>query len=402
MRAEVDVEDAGRSVSRDGRDTHKRDDAPRGVFRPRSGVWGIRFTCGCGRLHEETIGRVKKDAVDAYYSRRARVKQEPAWCPRSSKRAPAPLFKDYARDFITWAKQHHRSWTKDDSRLSRVLPVLGESRLDIITTADVERFLDALTTGERQIAPATRNRYRDLLSGMFKRAVRLGLVVANPVKGIPKVKEAGGRVLYLPPATKERPAHEEAALTKALPADLRPLFLVSVHTGLRWSEQSALRWKDVDVLSGTLTVARSKNGHQRAVPMNATVRSVFLDASLSRKSTDQPDERVFPMAYRTVARVFDRAVKTAQAALRDTGKNASLLEGYTWHCNRHTFASRLGMAGVDLLSVQKLGGWRTLSMVQRYAHLAPDHLRAAVERLTVAELGVNLDSTPSSDITRIA
>jgi site-specific recombinase XerD len=353
--------------------------------------------CGCGRFHEETIGRVKKDAVDAYYARRARVKQEPAWCSRRAKRAPAPLFKDYTKDFIVWAKQHHRSWAKDDSRLSRVLPVLGDSRLDVITTADVERFLDSLTAGERPIAPATRNRYRDLLSGMYKRAVRLGLVVANPVKGIPKVKEAGGRVLYLPPATKDRSAYEEAALTKALLAELRPLFIVSVHTGLRWSEQSALRWQDVDVLSATLTVGRSKNGHQRTVPMNATVRAVFLDASLGRKSTDEPDERVFPMAYRTVARVFDRSVRAAQTALRDAGKDASLLEGYTWHCNRHTFASRLVMAGVDLLSVQKLGGWRTLSMVQRYAHLAPDHLRAAIERLSVPQLGPNLDSTLSPD-----
>jgi integrase len=52
-------------------------------------------------------------------------------------------------------------------------------------------------------------------------------------------------------------------------------------------------------------------------------------------------------------------------------KDAGLLEGYTWHCNRHTFASRLVMAGVDLLTVQRLGGWRTVGMVTRYAHLAP-------------------------------
>jgi site-specific recombinase XerC len=135
--------------------------------------------------------------------------------------------------------------------------------------------------------------------------------------------------------------------------------------------------------------------------MNATVRSVFLDASLGRKSTDEPDERAFPMPYRTVARVFDRSVRSAQAALRDAGKDASLLEGYTWHSNRHTFASRLVMAGVDLLTVQKLGGWRTLSMVQRYAHLAPDHLRAAVERLAVTELGLNLDLAPSVNAPRI-
>src|SRR5262249_6618853 len=55
----------------------------------------------------------------------------------------------------------------------------------------------------------------------------------------------------------------------------------------------------------------------------------------------------------------------------------------------------------DLLFVQRLGGWRTLSMVQRHAHLAPDHLRAAVERLAVVELGRNLDSTLSPNTTRI-
>jgi site-specific recombinase XerC len=115
--------------------------------------------------------------------------------------------------------------------------------------------------------------------------------------------------------------------------------------------------------------------------LNAPARAVLLDLSLQRHTPDDPDEPVFSLAYRTVARAFDHAVKTAQAKLREQGRDASLLDGYTWHCNRHTFASRLVMAGVDLLSVQKLGGWRTLAMVQRYAHLAPSHLAEAVERL---------------------
>jgi integrase len=51
------------------------------------------------------------------------------------------------------------------------------------------------------------------------------------------------------------------------------------------------------------------------------------------------------------------------------------------HDLRHTFASRLAMAGVDLLTIKELGGWKTLSMVTRYAHLSPDHKRAALERL---------------------
>jgi hypothetical protein len=67
--------------------------------------------------------------------------------------------------------------------------------------------------------------------------------------------------------------------------------------------------------------------------------------------------------------------------LREAGKDPSRLDGYTWHSNRHTFASRLAMAGADLLTVKELRGWRTLATVQRYAHLAPGHLAAAVERL---------------------
>ena len=59
----------------------------------------------------------------------------------------------------------------------------------------------------------------------------------------------------------------------------------------------------------------------------------------------------------------------------------------TWHALRHTFASRLVAAGVDLRTVQELGGWRTLSMVQRYAHLSPGHLVAAVEKIVAVPGG---------------
>jgi site-specific recombinase XerD len=57
------------------------------------------------------------------------------------------------------------------------------------------------------------------------------------------------------------------------------------------------------------------------------------------------------------------------------------LENFTWHCLRHTFASRLVMAGVDLRTIQQLMGHKTLQMTVRYAHLAPEHQLAAVERL---------------------
>jgi integrase len=156
------------------------------------------------------------------------------------------------------------------------------------------------------------------------------------VRGIPKLREVGRRLVYLPPNGPEEPA-----LREALPPELQPPFTLSLHTGLRWGEQRALRWHDVDVLSGLITVGHSKNGTSRQVPMNAVVRSTLVDLSAQRKRLNDPDELIFDGAYRTVARLFSNAVHKAQTGLRAAGKDASRLEGYTWHSNRHSFASRL-------------------------------------------------------------
>ena len=65
-----------------------------------------------------------------------------------------------------------------------------------------------------------------------------------------------------------------------------------------------------------------------------------------------------------------------EPALKNSG-----VSDYSWHCNRHTFASRLVMAGVDLRTVGELLGHRTPSMTWRYSHLAPSHQQRAVDRL---------------------
>ena len=233
---------------------------------------------------------------------------------------------------------------------------------------------------------------------MLNRAVRHGLLTSNPARGVGKFKEPEGRTLYLTPEDEAavREALAPAAMRVGRPAldgrrgDLRPLFAVSVNTGLRWSEQIALRWADVDFLTGLITVRQSKTGHSRQVPMNSVVRSVVLDLAGQRTRTDDPDEPVFRCSYTAADKFFPAAVERARRALADAGMDGSRLDGYTWHCNRRTFASRLVMAGVDLRTVQVLGGWRTLAMVQRYSHLAPAHLREAVERIVTVPGAVQL------------
>jgi integrase len=319
----------------------KKDNAPRGVFR-QGKAWAIRFTCALGHVHEETVGPVKGDAIRAHSARRARALAEPGWCPRverAGERARAAVaaagrvtFREYADDYAKWAVDNKRSARKEKYLVDRLVSELGGRVLASITTADVERTRDLLLAEGRM--GATVNRYRDLLSAMFKRAVRLGLVPANPVKGIPKFRETGRRIAYLPPARPSHAAAEEGAVRDALPERLRPAFTVSVHTGMRWSEQAGLRWRHVDVLANIVTVEMAKNGLGRGVPMNSTVRGALVDLASRRTRPDDADERVFPLSHRQTAILFARAVERAQGALKDAGKDASRLDGYTWHCNR--------------------------------------------------------------------
>lgn len=90
---------------------------------------------------------------------------------------------------------------------------------------------------------------------------------------------------------------------------------------------------------------------------------------------------MFPGRPAQADKYFPKAVEAARAALKAAGKDSSRLTGYCWHSNRHTFASRCVMAGVDARTLQELGGWKSLAMLSRYSHLAPGHLQAAVERI---------------------
>ena len=394
------------------RSTKKKDHAPRGVFKHSSGMWAARFTCAAGHVHDEQVGPIKGEAIRIHAARRQRVHEDPTWCPAVERRAARQraraedererrrmTFRQYAADYLAWSASVHRAQRTAQYEVRRLVTLLGDTALDAITPADVERCVRAL--GGEDLLPASVNRLRDRLSGMFKRALRLGLVMANPVKGVPKFKEAGRRLAFVSPAG-------EDAVLAALGAERRPLVILAINTGLRWSEQAHLRWREVDMLTGFLTVRLGKNGHAHRVPLNSSSRAALMDLATMRHRPDDPNEPIFQAAYRTVSREFVRAVRAAQGTLRAAGQEneAARLDGVTWHALRHTFASRLAAAGVDLRTIQELGGWRTLSMVQRYAHLSPGHLNAAVEKIVAApavvapesttpavELGLNLDST---------
>jgi integrase len=136
-----------------------------------------------------------------------------------------------------------------------------------------------------------------------------------------------------------------------------------------------LQWNEVDFERRQLHLIRTKNGGSRTIPLNA-IALAALHESQGGKSRPETD-RGFP------------SVRTGDSLHGSRGWFSTALEEakiheYTWHCNRHTFASRLVMARVDLRTVAELLGHRTLQMVMRYAHRDPEHQASAVDRLVPA------------------
>lgn len=188
---------------------------------------------------------------------------------------------------------------------------------------------------------------------MLKRARRLGLIVSNPVTSIPKLKKAGTRIADLSPAG-------EMAVLAALPTEYRPLVVFAAKTGLRWSEQARLRWLDVDLFSGFLTVRLGKNGQARRVPLNSAARGALVELSAQRVRPRDPNEQLSRAAYRTVSRAFVRAVKAAQASLRASN------QGEETHPPRRGDMAR----STAHLRFPSRGGWGRLACGSRTGRLA--------------------------------
>ncbi|WP_052101444.1 site-specific integrase [Novilysobacter arseniciresistens] len=245
--------------------------------------------------------------------------------------------------------------------------------------------------------PATINRDLDRAKAALSKAEEWDLLPVNPLRGVKRIKrEIGERVRYLEPKEEKRlrmalDRRERAAQEKRLSGDawrkvrrreplgafkgysdhLAPMVLVAINTGLRRGELLQLTWADVDLRAKRVTVQAgyAKSGKARHVPLNSEAAAVLKRWKQQRKG----DGLVFPGAGG--GRMTN--INKSWAGLVE----AAELEGFRFHDLRHTFASKLVMAEIDLNTVRELLGHGDIKMTLRYAHLAPAHRAAAVEVL---------------------
>ncbi len=305
---------------------------------------------------------------------------------------------DFIREHYTpWATANQKAAAATVAALESVFGDLYVRELRSVSAFDVERIKSKRLKAKRK--PGTVNRDLDRIRGVYSRAVEWGFLDTHPLKSVKRAKgEDHSRVRYLTD-------DEESALRAALaareverrksresgnewskarggdgrpvwPVDgftdhLMPLVLVALNTGLRRGELFGLTWTDVNLQSRLVTVqaGNAKSRKARHVPLNVEAHDVL---TRWHKQSERAG-LVFPGLY------GERLTNVNKSW--DGIATAAKLEDFRFHDLRHTFASKLVMAGVDLNTVRELLGHSTIDMTLRYAHLAPAKLAAAVALL---------------------
>jgi integrase len=341
------------------------------------------------RLALEAAGDVAR-GIDVVTRKRV-MREEGARIRQSTLRA----FLD--NQYEPWARTHLKTATFQIARIKADFAGWMDKPMLDLNTWLIEGWRKRQLEERRQ--PVTINRNLQRLQGVLSKAVEWKVLERHPFSGLKPLKtDRTGRVRYL--SAEEETRLREALLQReeslrrarirfnewltargrpTLPlrteeyADhLRPIVLVALNTGLRRSELFQLRWKDVDLNGRWLHVdgATAKNGQTRRIPLNTEALTI-LETWRSQASDAEPF--VFPGAggkrLKRIDRAWQRLCKRAA------------LQGFRFHDLRHHFASRLVQSGVDLNTVRELLGHADITMVLRYAHLSPDRLATAVEKV---------------------
>jgi integrase len=253
--------------------------------------------------------------------------------------------------------------TKD--RVLRLLLAIGKKELREINQAEVIRLKKNLLRPDP--TPATYARSIIVpLRAILRHAYRLGWC-DPPIFELPR--RTPGRTRYLLPLEAER------LIASAAP-HLQPLLLFLIGTGARLSEAIELDWRDVDLVGSRAIFWRTKNGTRRVAHLPprlvaALARLPHREGAVFRwRTTASPSGRTTPRETTYVDRGRETGghIKTAwRGAIRRSGLDPEL----TPHDLRHSWASWHYALHRDLLALKVAGGWSSVELVERYAHLLP-------------------------------
>lgn len=265
------------------------------------------------------------------------------------------------------ASQHADKGARARYAVERLKPHFEKIPIGEIRRADLLEYI--LKRG-RAVKQATVAKEVRTFKQIWRHAKNSEYVGNSPFDGV-QVAEG------LPPIKAPLTRAEEERLLAALPKSSLPLFQFMALTGARGKEARYILKKDVDLKRGLVWVKgknRKGDSERHPIVLCNDAKTLVLEAMKT------PSEWLFPnlrvkdeteiKPYADIKSSFRRAVESARLIKKVKGP----------HDLRHLFVSRLVQAGVDHVTVATLSRHKDLRMLQRYAHLAPNQLREALEK----------------------
>lgn len=361
--------------------SRKRNDVE-GVFEknPGSGVWYIRV-----RANGKNLRRKIGDRIEAEKALAAVHLAKKTNAPIVNLSARGATVERLCDAFLEFCQNPSNPSRPKDitnliSRLAFIQEKFGARVASTIQPAEIRRWLVEMNRN-----PATLNRYRSVLSSIYRHGKEEGIISVNPVRDLKQFRVEMPTPRWLREDEEER-IREVLAKWIAEAKGRRKMFLefhpheltFALDTGLRKSNQYALRVdKHIDMPTRyiRLPAAMTKTGKPLEIPMSDRIVDSLADLKrirqlLSDKTNEDrlvDDGRVFMI--RENREWWSKALKEAE------------VEDIRWHDLRHTFATRLVQRGVHLSIVQKLCGHRSITTTMRYAHADDSSMRDAVNSL---------------------
>jgi integrase len=249
-----------------------------------------------------------------------------------------------------------------------LMPMLGPKALDSITTEDVQR----LKRGMETKAAKTVNNALAALSVILKKAIEWSVIDRMPCTI---------RLLRVPKSAARFHDFDQferlVEVSDAIDRETRVIVLLGGEAGLRCGEMIALEWSDVDLAKRQVCVQRSDWNGQVTSPKGGRLRYIPLTVRLAGTLREHRHLRSSRVLCQTDGKPMTR--QQVQYRMKRAARRANVREGV--HVLRHTFCSHLAMRGAPARAVQELAGHSDLAMTQRYMHLSPAALDAAIQLL---------------------
>jgi integrase len=344
------------------------------IFRRASngdGVFSVNIMIDRRRVHRvigrESEGVTRQQTEDFVARARTDARRDRLDLPAARKTQLG--FREATALYIERLRQEAGRNIKAKDRQLRMwlVPFFGHLGLRAISSFDIERYKKARR--DASAAAATVNRELAVLSHLFAKATEWGWLKTSAPK-IRRFKEENTRIIYLS-------QNQCEALLEAASHDqndnVHAFIMVGLHTSMRHSEILSIRREHVDADRLVVWIPRAKAG-PREQPITAELALYLIQR---QQMLPAGCEWIFPSPGSRTGHVH-----TIRKAFRRSVDRAGLdPDEITPHTLRHTAVTHLVQAGVDLPTVQRISGHKTLAMVARYAHQNGAHIQTAMMKL---------------------